>query len=287
MPEGDTVYRTAHRLHRALAGKTLISSDFRVPQLATEDLSGATVEGARAVGKHLFLDTALASSRPIDEPVDPVPAPGDAGARVEAAPRRASVHSHLKMEGVWHLYRPGERWQRPGFTARVVLRTDDVEAVGFSLGILELTADPDRAVAHLGPDLLGDDWDPDRAAANLSADPALPIGLALLDQRNLAGIGNVYRSELCFLAGIHPAAPAGDADVARIVADAHRLLTANALSPVRVTTGDRRRGRELWVYGRERRACRRCGTGIRRDTLGTAGHGPAAERIVYFCPRCQ
>ncbi|GAA3961387.1 DNA-formamidopyrimidine glycosylase family protein [Gordonia caeni] len=263
MPEGDTVYRTAARLHAALAGKTLTRSDFRVPALATKDLSGAAVDRVRPVGKHLFIDLS------------------------GAADRRLSIHSHLMMEGAWHVYARGEKWRRPGFTARVVLRAGDTEAVGFDLGVLELTAAPEAAVAHLGPDLLGEDWDRVRAAENLAADADRALGLALLDQRVMAGIGNIYRNELCFLAGLHPAAPVSAVpDPAALADSAHRLLTANALTPVRCTTGDRRRGRELWVYGRDRRPCRRCGTAIVRGSLGT-GSGPAAERVVYFCPACQ
>ncbi|MFT3714668.1 MAG: DNA-formamidopyrimidine glycosylase family protein [Gordonia sp. (in: high G+C Gram-positive bacteria)] len=253
MPEGDTVYRAAHRLDAALTGATLTRSDFRIPSLATVDLSGARVTACRSVGKHLFID--------LD---------GD---------RTVSIHSHLKMEGAWHVYRPGERWRRPGFTARIVLRTGQVEAVGFDLGTLELTERPGDTVAHLGPDLLGPDWDLETAAANLAADPDRPIGLALLDQRAMAGVGNIYRSELCFLSAVHPATPIGAVDALTLAGDAHRLLAANRLQAVRCTTGDRRRGRELWVYGRDRRACRRCGTAIRRGML--------SERVIYFCPSCQ
>lgn len=268
MPEGDTVYLAAHRLRTALDGKTLSRSDFRIPSLATKDLSGARVTGVRSVGKHLFIDLA-------------------------GGGRTASIHSHLMMEGVWHVYRRGEKWRRPGFAARVVLQADEVEAVGFDLGILELLPGRapgqvrDKVVAHLGPDLLGDDWDPRLAAATLAADPDRAVGLALLDQTTMAGVGNIYRSELCFLAGVHPRRPVSEVDVDALVASAHDLLTANALRPVRSTTGDRRRGRELWVYGRDRRPCRRCGTGVVRGSLGSGGHGPAAERVIYSCPTCQ
>lgn len=263
MPEGDTVYRSAARLHSALAGKTLTRSDFRVPALATKDLSGAAVDRVRPVGKHLFIDLS------------------------GAADRRLSIHSHLMMEGAWHVYARGEKWRRPGFTARVVLRAGDTEAVGFDLGVLELTADPEAAVAHLGPDLLGEDWDRVRAAENLAADSDRALGLALLDQRVMAGIGNIYRNELCFLAGLHPAVPVSAVpDPVALADSAHRLLTANALTPVRSTTGERRRGREMWVYGRDRRPCRRCGSAIVRGSLGS-GTGPAAERVIYFCPTCQ
>lgn len=260
MPEGDTVFAAAHRLRAGLAGKPLTRSDFRVPRYATTDLSGWVVTGVRSVGKHLFID-------------------------VSAHERTASIHSHLKMEGRWQVGPPGTRWRRPGHTARVVLRTDDIEAVGFDLGFVEVLTDPATAVAHLGPDLLGDDWDAATAVAHLAHSPETPIGVALLDQRLLAGVGNVYRSEICFLHRVHPTTRAGDVDLPTIVETAHRLLWDNRLRPIRSTTGVTARGRELWVYGRDRRPCRRCGTAVVRDVLdGFDGRG---ERSVYFCPRCQ
>lgn len=264
MPEGDTVFRTAHRLRSALAGKTLTRTDFRVPRYATADLTGGVVDAVRSVGKHLFIDVERPGSSTI------------------------SIHSHLMMEGVWDVHRAGTRWRRPAHTARVVLRADhaddaEVEAVGFDLGVVELLSRPDEAVAHLGPDLLGDGWDASEAVARLAARPAVPIGIALLDQRNLAGIGNVYRSEICFLKRIHPATPVGDVDLPPVVDIAHRLLVDNRLRAVRSTTGVTARGKELWVYGRQRRPCRRCGTVIERELLGDLD----AERSIYVCPRCQ
>ncbi|NLG47815.1 DNA-formamidopyrimidine glycosylase family protein [Gordonia sp. (in: high G+C Gram-positive bacteria)] len=264
MPEGDTVFHIAHRLRAALEGKTLTRSDFRVPKEATVDLSGTVVTGVRSVGKHLFIDVVRADPAGSDH-------------------RPLSIHSHLKMEGAWHVHATGARWRRPAHTARVVLRSREVEAVGFDLGVLEVLTDPSAAVAHLGPDLLGPEWDPDVAVANLAADPSLPIGLALLDQRKLAGIGNVYRSELCFLRRVHPATPAGRVDLPAMVDLAHRLLYDNRLRTVRSTTGVRARGRELWVYGRARRSCRRCGTAVERLSLGA----PPDDRNAYLCPRCQ
>ncbi|MFT4086663.1 MAG: DNA-formamidopyrimidine glycosylase family protein [Gordonia sp. (in: high G+C Gram-positive bacteria)] len=270
MPEGDTVFAAAHRLHRALGGKTLVRTDFRVPKWATTDLSGWTVDEVRAVGKHLFV----------------VVTSPDRGAT-------AAIHSHLMMDGVWHVYAPGDKWRKPGFKARLVLEAGpsgaarDVQAVGFELGICELVDSPENSVAHLGPDLLGPGWDRDVAASNLAAVPDRPIGLALLDQRVLAGVGNIYRSEICFLQGIHPASPVRESDAAAVVDCAHRLLTANRLRTVRATTGDPRRGRELWVYGRERRPCRRCGTPIRKESLAGPADAEAVGRTVYFCPSCQ
>lgn len=255
MPEGDTVFATAHRLRTALEGKLLTRTDFRVPRYATTDLSGWTVSTVRPVGKHLFIDV------------------------VRADGRAASIHSHLKMEGLWQVGPARTRWRRPTHTARVVLATSDAQAIGFDLGVLDVLTDPAAAVAHLGPDLLGPDWNPADAVANLQAAGDTPIGVALLDQRLLAGIGNVYRSEICFVHGVHPSSPAIDADLPGMVATAHRLLWDNRLRTVRSTTGSTARGHELWVYRRDRRACRRCGSTVVRGLL--------AGRSTYFCPRCQ
>jgi len=258
MPEGDTVWKTAQLQHAALAGKVLESSDFRVPRFATLDLAGETVHEVVARGKHLFHRV------------------GD-----------HSIHSHLKMEGVWRAYAPGERWQRPAFTARVILDAPGVQAVGFELGTLEVipTADEGEVVGHLGPDLLGPDWDADEAVRRLAADPEMPIYVALLDQRNLAGIGNVYSNELCFLRGVLPTRAVGETpDLPRVVALAERMLQANKQRFTRSTTGDLRPGRTSWVYGRTGRSCRRCGTTLLGGELGRV---EGQERVVSWCPRCQ
>jgi endonuclease VIII len=257
VPEGDTVYQAARRLREALAGRTLTATDFRVPAFATLDLAGERVDEVVSRGKHLLMRV------------------GD-----------VTIHSHLKMEGSWEVYRAGERWRHPGFQARAVLRTEDAEAVGFLLGILEVVPRDreEEVVGHLGPDLLGPDWDAEEAVRRIAAHPEAPIGVALLDQRNLAGLGNVYANELCFLRGMLPTRPVADADVAAAVDLGHRLITANRDRPVRVTTGDTRRGRSTWVYGRGGQACRRCGTRIHRTELGRT---ELEERVTYFCPTCQ
>lgn len=263
MPEGDNVYRAAARLHAALAGKQLVHSDFRTPSLATTDLRGYTVLGARSRGKHLLIDLEAPPSH---------------------TPRSLSIHSHLKMEGAWHVHRPGTRWRRPAHTARVVLQTDDAEAVGHDLGILELLTDPDAALSHLGPDLLAPDFDAQEAIARLGSDPDRAIGIALLDQRSMAGVGNVYRSELCFLTGTSPTRRAADTDVAAMVDLSRRVLWANRDRAARTTTGNTAPHARLWVYGRDRKPCRRCGTMIRQTSLGSVAD---TERVVYLCPRCQ
>ena len=206
MPEGDSVWRAAHQLHQALAGQTLTASDFRVPRFATLNLAGWTVAEVVPRGKHLLMRV------------------------VGPENRKLTIHSHLKMEGSWQVYPPGGRWRKPGFTARCVLRTAAADAVGFSLGIVEVvkTAEEDTIVGHLGPDLLGPDWDPAEAERRIRAAPDVPIGVALLDQRNLAGIGNIYRCEACFLSGVHPASPVSDvADLRTLMTDAKQLLEAN------------------------------------------------------------
>ncbi|KAF2777150.1 MULTISPECIES: Fpg/Nei family DNA glycosylase [Streptomyces] len=259
MPEGDTVWQAARRLHDALAGKVLTRSDFRVPRYATVDLTGRTVLDVTPRGKHLL-------------------------ARVEGG---LTVHSHLRMDGSWKVFAPGQRWSGgPAHQIRVILGTADRTAVGYRLPVLEVlrTADEQRAVGHLGPDLLGPDWDPARALDNLRADPARPLGEALLDQRNLAGIGNVYKCELCFLLGITPWLPVGElpADrAAQLPSLARRLLEANRDRPVRRTTGVR--GQDLFVYGRAPRPCLRCGTSVR---VADQGDG-SRDRPTYWCPTCQ
>ncbi len=259
MPEGDTVWQAAKRLHGALAGKVLTRSDLRVPKFATADLTGRTVLEVAPRGKHLLT-------------------------RIEGG---LTLHSHLRMDGSWKVYANGQRWTGgPTHQIRVILGTSDRTAVGYRLPVLELLRTPDehRAVGHLGPDLLGTDWNPDQALANLLADPARPLGEALLDQRNLAGIGNVYKSELCFLLGVTPWLPVGALPAARaaqLPALAKKLLEANRDRPIRTTTG--RRGQDLFVYGRAPRPCLRCHTPVR---VADQGDG-SRERPTYWCPTCQ
>jgi endonuclease-8 len=250
MPEGDTVFHTAETLRRALVGRTLTRCDVRVPRFATVDLTGHVVDEVCSRGKHLF---------------------------IRVGP--ASIHSHLKMDGSW---RVTSQAKRADHRVRIILEASDIRAVGIDLGVLEIL---DRAhdgdvVEHLGPDLLGDDWDPKVAAANLTARPDRPIAEALLDQRVLAGIGNVYCNELCFVSGHLPSAPVSAVtDPYRLVSRARDMLWANRFRWNRCTTGDTRTGRQLWVYGRAGQSCRRCRTPINYDDRG--------ERVAYWCPACQ
>jgi endonuclease VIII len=248
VPEGDSVWRAAKRLRPALEGKQLTGCDVRVPRFATVDLSGRTVDEIVTRGKHLLMRV------------------GD-----------ATIHTHLKMEGEWHIYPPGARWRRPAYRARIVLSTKDAVVVGFSLGITEILArsEEDRVIGHLGPDLLGADWDPDEAVARLRSDPLRPVGLALLDQRNLAGIGNIFRSEACFMARVDPRTAVGD------VADLHALIEHARILLTQSIQTQRHRS---YVYGRARMPCPRCRTTIRKLDQSDS---PSAERYVFICPKCQ
>lgn len=258
MAEGDTVFATAARMHYALAGHVLTTTDLRVPRYATADLSGQSIREVAACGKHLFVRT-------------------DGG---------VSVHSHLGMDGSWRLYEPGERWRGRAFEVRAVLMTEERIAVGHRLRRLEVirtTAEP-LLLAHLGPDVLGPGWDAAEATRRLVASPDREVGDALVDQSVMAGPGNVYRSEVCFLAGVDPRTTVGSiADPGGIVELMRALMERNRAGGRRVTTDDPRPGHDLWVYGRGGRPCRRCGTPIRSFARGPRSQ----ERITFTCPRCQ
>ncbi len=265
MPEGDTVWRAARRLDRALTGTVLTGSDFRVPQHATSDLTGATVLSTVSRGKHL-----LTRFGPNDEP----------------GSSNLTLHTHLKMEGLWHVHLHRTRWRRPAHEARVVLTTADWQAIGFALGVVDLlpTSEEAAVVGHLGPDLLGPDWDEAEALRRMTAEPERPIGEVLLDQRCLAGIGSVYRAEICFLAGLHPRLPVGQVpNLPRVIRRARQMLELNKDRSERVTTGDTRPGRRLWIYGRRGGPCLRCRTRTLEEHFGPKGQ----ERVSYWCPSCQ
>ena len=253
MPEGDTVFRTAATLRDNLVGRTLTGCDVRVPRYATVDLSGHTVDEVLSRGKHLF---------------------------IRVGP--ASIHSHLKMDGSWRVAPRGVAPHK----IRILLTAGEIIAAGIDLGVLEvLERDNDQGVvAHLGPDLLGEDWNPRQAADNLAADPGRGLAAALLDQRVMAGVGNVYSNELCFLFGRLPTSTVASlADPHRVVTRARDMLWANRLRPNRTTTGNTARGRQLWVYGRNGQPCRRCGTRIARGEQSDL----TGDRVSYWCPSCQ
>jgi endonuclease-8 len=239
-----------------LAGAEVTRFELRVPQVATVDLRGRMVHGVVSRGKHLLHRI------------------GD-----------LTLHTHLKMEGTWQVYRPGDRWRKPAFTARAVVGTAEWETVGFDLADIAVvpTAEEERLVGHLGPDPLSGDWDPDEAVRRLSADTR-PVHVAIQDQRNIAGFGNEYANEILFVRGTLPTTPANETDAAAIVDLGARMIKVNRNRIDRTFTGDARPGQTTWVYRREGRPCRRCGTLIRGGSLGA---DPTRERIVFWCPTCQ
>ncbi|MFK4763080.1 DNA-formamidopyrimidine glycosylase family protein [Microbacterium sp. ZW T5_45] len=256
MPEGDTVFRTARRLDDALTGGEVTRFDLRVPRLATADLRGQTVHGVVPRGKHLLMRIG-----------------------------ESTLHSHLRMDGAWFVYRPGEKWRHPAFKVRAVVGTADREAVGVDIAEVELvpTRDEGDLVGFLGPDPLSADWDAADAAARVGADTRA-IHVALLDQRNVAGFGNEYAAELLFLRGVLPTTPSSDVDVPALLDLGARTIRANRDRRNRTFTGMDRPGQATWVYGRAGRPCRRCGTPIR---TGAQGADPTRERITFWCPNCQ
>ena len=258
MPEGDTVHLAAKRLNAALADQILTRTDFRMPEIATTDLSGRVLLEVVPRGKHLLF-------------------------RIDGG---VTLHTHFKMEGSWHLYRHGESWRGPQHQVRAVLETEERAAVGFRLGICELlpTQNEETVVGHLGPDVLGPDWDPAEAARRIKECSDEAIGDVLVDQTVIAGPGNIYRCEICFLRGLYPWKSVGAiADIDGLVSLTKRLMEANRATGMQITTGDKRPGQMQWVYGRRAQPCRRCGTPIvkREDRVRNS------LRVTYWCPHCQ
>jgi len=274
MPEGDTLFRAARTLHHALAGKQVVRFETVLAQLSRVDddapIAGRTVVRVRSVGKHLLVELS-----------------GD-----------LVLRTHMRMNGSWHVYRPGERWQRPRASMRVVLETVEFQAVAFDVPVAEfrsgrqLARDP--ALAGLGPDVLGAGFDEEEAVRRLRERGAMGLAEALLDQRALAGIGNVFKSEVCFAERVHPFTPVAALDgdtLRRLVRTARRFLEMNVRessgSGMLTVPGSRRTTRRgdpsagLWVYGRAGKPCRVCGERIRLERSG-----PQA-RSTYLCARCQ
>ena len=254
MPEGDTIFRAARSLHHALAGRTVTSFISVLPHLLRVDedqpLRGRTIDRVEARGKHLLIwfSGGLA------------------------------LRTHMRMHGSWHLYRPGESWQRPRHEMRIAIGTDAYDAVAFSVPTAEFlaAADVDRQspLRELGPDPLGATFDAAAAAARIAARPELEIADALLDQRAIAGIGNIWKSESLFVAGLNPFTRVAALDAATLEA----LVVTAAKLLRRSAAGARPR---MWVYGRGGEPCRRCGTPIARRKQGEHA------RSTYWCERCQ
>jgi endonuclease-8 len=272
VPEGDTVFKLARRLDASLSGRVLRSADLRVPRFATLDLSGALVLGTASRGKHLLTRFDVGTS---------------------SLPGPTTLHTHLRMDGEWSVLAPGKRLpSRLLPDVRVLLGTDGPTAVALRMPVVEVLATAEEAsvVGHLGPDLL-DAATPveDRvrgAVENLRRRPERGIKAALLDQRNLAGLGNLWADELCYLRGLDPWTPVARVELEPLVRLAVKLL-AFSVSPrgaMQVTTGDTRPGRQHWVSGRAGQPCRRCGTTI---LVRAEVPGDPEQRRTWWCPHCQ
>ncbi len=265
MPEGDTVYLLARRLDARTAGRTVVSSDLRVPRHATADLAGATLVRTDTHGKHLLT-------------------------RFSRGTERITLHTHLRMDGEWSLTGPGKRLPRrfePDVRVRLVL-DDGTTATGLRLPVVELvpTDRESDVVGYLGPDPLRADWDAAEAVRRLGADPARPLVAALLDQRLVAGLGNLWVNELAFLRGHWPWTPVGNVDLPAAVALATRMLRFSVTNPraAQVTTGDLHPDRRHWVAGRAGRPCLRCGTTV---LVRAEVAGDPEQRRTWWCPTCQ
>lgn len=264
MPEGDTIFRAARTLNKALSDQIITHFESVFPHLNRIDedtpIAGRTLRSVEARGKHLLMHVSGG----------------------------LSLRTHMRMSGSWHIYRPGESWQRPRSQMRILLETAAFQAVAFSVHEAEWLRDEQLArsrIGQLGPDLLAPDFDADAAVSRMQARAGEPICDVLLDQRALAGIGNVYKSEVLFLRGVHPLTDVRSLEPAtlrELACTAQQLLKANVDSGgLRRTTGRSDPSEPLWVYGRARLPCRRCGTPIVSSAVGKH------VRTTYHCPRCQ
>jgi endonuclease VIII len=287
MPEGDTIFRAARTLHRALAGQAVVRFESVFPALTRvhEDapLIGRIIEDVRAAGKHVLMR--FAALRPAE------------GAASESSGGDLVLRTHMRMNGSWHIYRPGESWQRSRRDMRIVVATDRFEAVGFNIPVAEFLSSRELArqpdLRLMGPDLLGQAFDAEEAIRRLRTKGGTEIADAILNQRVVAGVGNVYKSEVLFLTGVNPfTAVAGlsDETLHAILSTARLQLRANVIDPTaaivtyrgyRRTTRRADPSERLYVYGRGRKPCRKCGTPIQVKAQGRDA------RLTYWCPVCQ
>ena len=274
MPEGDTIFRAARALNRALAGGVVTKFETQLPHLSRIDddapIAGRTVESVEAQGKWIHMRFS-----------------GD-----------LILLTHMLMSGSWHIYRPGEAWKRGRMQMRVVVATANFVAVAFNVPIAEFhtakSLSRHRSVSRLGPDVLSRDFDPEVAKQRIAARPDLEIGVALLSQSVIAGLGNVFKSEVCFASAVNPfrkvASLTGE-ELDSLLAHARKFILANVsdnagdqivtYTGFRRTTGRADPSERLWVYKRRAEPCRRCGTPIEARKQGLDA------RITFWCPQCQ
>lgn len=266
MPEGDTIFRAARTLQSALAGATVTEFETVFPPLARVDaqtpLAGRTIEAVVAAGKHLLMTFS-----------------GD-----------LHLRTHMRMNGSWHLYRPGERWRKRRSDMRIVIGTAQWIAVGFNIPVAEFhdsrSLARQRDLQQIGPDLLGETFDQTEAMARIAAHGDDEIANVILNQRVVAGIGNEYKSELLFMCGINPfttVASVAPERIERLLATARKVMKANVEMRMagRVTTNSLDPRERAWVFSRGGKPCRRCGTPIAYARQGRDARG------TYWCPACQ
>ena len=281
MPEGDTIFRAATTLRPAMEGRVIEDARIRDRQFECDRIIGSTVTGIEARGKHLLMH--LRKGGPRAEPVAAPRLDGSLALPINAA----AIHSHMGMTGSWHVYHPGQAWQKPTHYAALVLAINKLEVICFSPRLLELlTADQLRRHPHiqqLGPDLLAKAFDMPAAIARLRQRNSLPLGEAVMNQRLVCGIGNIYKSEVLFLLKFDPFAPVSqfsDDELIGMLTKARYLLRRNSGGPNRTTRFGSDAGR-MWVYGKSGQPCPKCGTVIQLRRQGEAG------RTTCWCPECQ
>jgi endonuclease-8 len=271
MPEGDTIYRTATVLRRALQGKRVTGFETTVAQVAAviarQPVVGRVISEVAPRGKHLLVVFR-----------DP-----DAGSEADLV-----LHTHMRMTGSWHVYHEGVAWKKPARCAKVALHVDGVVAPCFSAPVVELLTAREAArhpaLIRLGPDAIAEAFDADDVRGRVKGRPDLAIGEGLLLQTAMAGVGNVFKSEILFLERVNPFVRIGelsDEVLGRVIAQARRLLLLNRRPGFRQARATLDPGARIWVYGRNGRPCYECGASIR---VGRQGKD---ARSTYFCPRCQ
>jgi len=275
MPEGDTIYRTARSLGRALIGEPVIVFRSTYPNLTRfhddAPITGRTVERVESRGKWLLIHFSGG----------------------------ATLATHMLMSGSWHIYKHGDRWLKPRFNARIVVENSRYIAVGFNVPVAEIHTPESlarqRRIPAIEIDVLSRAFDEAEVKRRLFAKSKETIADALLDQSILAGVGNVFKSEVCFVTGVHPysrVTALTPVQIQSIIDTSRKLVRANVLEDSgdtivtyrgrgRRTTHDSDPTASLWVYGRNGQPCRQCGEPIRRRIQGDDA------RVTFWCPRCQ
>jgi endonuclease-8 len=265
MPEGDTIFRAARTLNRALAGKVVTKFETQLPQLARVDydtpIAGRVVEAVESSGKWMSMHFSGG----------------------------LTLLTHMLMSGSWHIYRPAEAWQRSRHQMRVAVHTQDFVAVAFQVPIAEFhTAESllrHRSLRRLGPDVLAPEFDEETVLTRLRSHPEMEAGVALLTQSILAGVGNVFKSEICFASGVNPfrkLASLSERELRTLAATARKFMMSSVQNAgVRRTTGRSDPEERLWVYQRAGEPCRKCGTPVESRKQGMDA------RVTFWCPRCQ